>query len=167
VSRRLSDNFWLSEFLPKGMNEAEAPAEVVANIGALVAILQPVRSFFGARVRVTNGYRRPAHNAGVGGVSTSDHLRGAAADFWLEEAAFSSWEELTIEAFHWIRTNKAGEYGQLILEDHRAFLSDPGKLWVHLALRSAKHGGTTLDRNRLLVSYVPGKYQRWREVDFA
>jgi zinc D-Ala-D-Ala carboxypeptidase len=168
VSRRLTEKFWLSEFLPKGMEDSEVPPEVVANIEALAAtLLQPVRSFFNTRVNITSGYRPPARNAAVGGVRGSDHERGAAADFWLTGTTADSWEELTIEAFNWLRVNKAGEFGQLILEDHRAFFGDPGKLWVHVALRSAKHGGTALDRNRLLVSYAPRKYRRWREAELA
>lgn len=165
---RLTKNFTLSEFLPKGMDEKDVPPAVAANILTLATqFLQPMREHFGVVVDPTSGYRPPKHNATVGGVAGGDHERGAAVDFYLWESKHASWEENTIEAFNWLRVNMDGDYGQLILEDHRAHLGDPGKLWVHLALKSEKHPGTSKDKNRLLVSYAPRTYMKWQEGTLA
>lgn len=53
----------------------------VENIIRLANYLEDVRSRFdGASVTITSGYRPPAVNSAVGGVSNSQHLYGAAAD---------------------------------------------------------------------------------------
>ena len=57
------------------------PPGVRGNIEALVDnVLDPARRVFGGPVSVNSGYRCPKHNAEVGGVSGSQHLRGEAAD---------------------------------------------------------------------------------------
>lgn len=43
-------------------------------------LLDPIRAAWGATITVNSGYRSPALNKAVGGVSTSQHLRGEAAD---------------------------------------------------------------------------------------
>ena len=43
-------------------------------------LLDPIRAAWGAPIVVNSGYRSPKLNAAVGGVSTSQHLRGEAAD---------------------------------------------------------------------------------------
>lgn len=43
-------------------------------------ILDPLREAWGKPVYVTSGYRSPRLNAAVGGVATSNHLKGLAAD---------------------------------------------------------------------------------------
>lgn len=43
-------------------------------------ILDPLREEYGNPIKVTSGYRSAALNKAVGGVSTSDHLKGRAAD---------------------------------------------------------------------------------------
>lgn len=54
---------------------------VRGNIEALVDnVLDPARRVFGGPVSVNSGYRCPKHNAEVGGVSGSQHLKGEAAD---------------------------------------------------------------------------------------
>lgn len=54
---------------------------VRGNIEALVDnVLDPARRVFGGPVSVSSGYRCPKHNAEVGGVSGSQHLKGEAAD---------------------------------------------------------------------------------------
>ena len=45
-----------------------------------VLILEPLRIAIGQPVRINSGYRCKAGNTGVGGVSTSHHLLGLAAD---------------------------------------------------------------------------------------
>lgn len=52
-----------------------------ANIEALVDnVLDPARQEFGRPVLVNSGYRCPKHNAEVGGVANSQHMKGEAAD---------------------------------------------------------------------------------------
>ena len=56
-------------------------ATVIANLTALVNnILDPLREAWGAPIVVTSGYRCVRLNAAVGGVKTSQHTLGQAAD---------------------------------------------------------------------------------------
>lgn len=64
----------------------QLPPSVRDNITSLVAnILDPARDQLGAPIIVTSGYRCPAHNAAVGGVPNSQHLRGEAADIYCDD----------------------------------------------------------------------------------
>lgn len=47
----------------------------------LVVFLQKIREHFGKPVDITSGYRCAEHNKAVGGVSSSLHTKGQAADF--------------------------------------------------------------------------------------
>ena len=59
----------------------QLPPSVRGNVEALVDnVLDPARRIFGGPVSVSSGYRCRCHNAAVGGVSCSQHLRGEAAD---------------------------------------------------------------------------------------
>lgn len=69
------------------MNEFEChcgcrmPDNARANIVALVEqVLDPTRERYGKPVCVNSGYRCARHNAAVGGVANSQHLKGEAAD---------------------------------------------------------------------------------------
>lgn len=58
--------------LPNGIEE---------NIEALVQnVLDPVRERLGKPITVNSGYRCPLHNSTVGGVMSSQHVKGEAAD---------------------------------------------------------------------------------------
>lgn len=46
----------------------------------LVMVLESIRTHFGKPVRITSGYRTPAHNKKVGGKPNSKHTCGLAAD---------------------------------------------------------------------------------------
>ena len=64
------------------------PASARENIEALVqAVLDPARERLGKPIYVNSGYRCPRHNAAVGGVPNSQHMRGEAADIRLAEIA--------------------------------------------------------------------------------
>ena len=64
------------------------PASARENIEALVeAVLDPARERLGKPIYVNSGYRCPRHNAAVGGVPGSQHMRGEAADIRLAEIA--------------------------------------------------------------------------------
>ena len=55
--------------------------EAEANIVALIDnVLDPLRRVYGKPIKVTSGYRCPKLNASVGGVKTSQHQKGQAAD---------------------------------------------------------------------------------------
>lgn len=55
--------------------------EVEQNLTALVAVvLDPLRERYGKPITVSSGYRCAELNRAVGGVATSQHLKGEAAD---------------------------------------------------------------------------------------
>ena len=59
----------------------QLPDGVEGNLVSLVEeVLEPVRERLGRPIVVNSGYRCPIHNAAVGGVANSQHLRGEAAD---------------------------------------------------------------------------------------
>ena len=84
---KLSRNFFLSEFIYSatakvyGFNQQfEPPFDVLDNIRSLVTnVLQPLRNDVGV-ININSGYRCKELNNKVGGVPTSQHLTGMAAD---------------------------------------------------------------------------------------
>lgn len=84
---KLSRNFFLSEFIYSktaqvyGFNKQfEPPVDVINNIRSLVInVLQPLRNDVGV-INITSGYRCKELNNKVGGVPSSQHLSGMAAD---------------------------------------------------------------------------------------
>lgn len=55
--------------------------EAEANLKELISnVLDPLRKAYGRPIMVTSGYRSPRLNAAVGGVKTSQHQKGQAAD---------------------------------------------------------------------------------------
>lgn len=59
----------------------EIPASARENIEALVDnVLDPVREAYCKPISVNSGYRCAKHNAAVGGVPNSQHMRGEAVD---------------------------------------------------------------------------------------
>lgn len=70
---RCSEHFRFREFRSKGDGWIKVDS-------ALVRGLERYRSLLGKPVTIVSGYRDPAHNAAVGGASSSQHLFGNAAD---------------------------------------------------------------------------------------
>lgn len=157
---QLTPNFRLAEFLPNGWAEKDVPTEVLINLERTAILLELGRAAVGAPLVVHSGWRPPANNEAVGGVPTSDHLAGRAADVHVD---LPEWELATVSLFHWYRDNARGRFGQVILEDHRLVLNDPGQLWVHVAVTSGKHSGGK-DSASVLVSLEPGKYMHPEEA---
>lgn len=61
------------------------PAGCEENLEALVeAVLEPARVAYGKPIYVNSGYRCSIHNAVVGGASSSQHMRGEAADLRID-----------------------------------------------------------------------------------
>jgi len=89
------------------------PEEAVGNLRALCEnCLEPLREALGLPVVITSGFRTKALNAKLAhSSSTSQHMRGQAADFYVGKG---SREEL-IKAFREILTNPKIDFDQLIL----------------------------------------------------
>lgn len=70
---KISKDFYLDEFDSPDTKEVKIHPELVIK-------LQRLRDYFGKPVVVNSGYRTRSHNAKVGGISSSKHLEGLAAD---------------------------------------------------------------------------------------
>ena len=83
----ISRNFSYKEFEKSDaasrlhLNNAITDWDVRDNIKALVEnVLQPLRDAWGGPIFINSGYRSPEVNKAVGGVETSQHCKGMAAD---------------------------------------------------------------------------------------
>ena len=64
----------------------QLPYGIEENMLALVEeVLEPVRERLGKPIVVNSGFRCPIHNAAVGGVANSQHMKGEAADITCED----------------------------------------------------------------------------------
>lgn len=78
---QLSPHFALSEMACRDGCGGENDPLIIADLKSLCAnVLEPLRAKLGTPITVNDGFRCAAHNAAVGGVSDSQHLRGRAAD---------------------------------------------------------------------------------------
>lgn len=131
---QLSKNFSLDEMLESQtarrynfQDQFNPPKEVINNLEALCKnILQPLRDAIGVPIQISSGYRSPMTNAKVGGVPTSQHQKGQAADIQCSElgnaALFNKIRELGLK------------YDQLIWE----YGTKENPAWVHVSF-SPKH----------------------------
>lgn len=103
----------------------------------IVNCLDPIRRLYGKPIIVTSGYRCPALNSKVGGVATSQHTKGEAAD--LQPASGGSLTGLATAAIAF------GDFDQLILEQ------SGGSKWVHVSWRPA-------NRRHKILAYRNGQY---------
>ena len=83
----ISKNFSYKEFeesetaVRKGIANVINTTEIRDSVKALVLnVLQPLRDAWGKPLHINSGYRCPALNEAAGGVATSAHLYGQAAD---------------------------------------------------------------------------------------
>ena len=131
---QITKNFTLEEFLfsqtaeRQNINNFPSNIHILNAIEALcIKVLQPLRDHYGRPVIITSGYRCEALNRAIGGSSTSQHMKGEAADFTVSGVPITD----TIQVIR----NRL-EYDQLILEYNS---------WIHCSYRV---GG---NRNQYLV----------------
>ncbi|WP_417153637.1 D-Ala-D-Ala carboxypeptidase family metallohydrolase [Rikenella microfusus] len=117
----------------KRIDNTPAP-EIREKLQTLIEeLLDPIREAWGKPIRVNSGYRCPTLNKAVGGVSTSQHQKGEAADLNAGDPAKN--RELFDKI---VEMQKAGRiaFDQLIDEAHYR--------WVHISYRK------TDNRNQVL-----------------
>lgn len=130
---QLSPHFYLSEFTDsetatrRGIDNIPDPL-VVQNLFRLAALMEQVRKLLGDRVvSISSGFRSLALNQAVGGVKTSNHIRGEACDF----ACRSFGTPLqVVQAI----AKSSIKFGQVIQEGG----------WVHLSLPDGINDGEIL-----------------------
>lgn len=86
-------------------------------------LLQPIRDEFGP-IHISSGYRDKTLNDLVGGVSTSMHRKGKAADIYTDD------KNVLEEIFEFIKTALAGRFGELLLYRKK----DGTPRFIHVAL---------------------------------
>ena len=79
---KLTNNFSKSEFECK--SGEEMPLDVLENVKLLAIQLQKIREYVGKPIIINSAYRSKAHNKAIGGVKTSQHILGKAADITID-----------------------------------------------------------------------------------
>lgn len=136
---QLSKHFTLWEMMRSGtavrMNIKNVPdeQEKAALRQLCQHVLEPLRCRYGAII-ITSGYRCLRLNRAVGGVPTSQHMRGEAADIFIPNL------EIGRKYFDFIKSNTT--FDQLIWEPRGADVPR----WLHVSY-------TTRRSNRMQVLY--------------
>ena len=110
-----------------GIDNTPTP-EVVANLTALVEeVLDPLRERYGRPIHVSSGYRCPRLNKAVGGATTSQHVKGEAADIYVAKAKEMA---MLFSLIYYILP-----YDQLIWERG----NDEAPAWIHVSYREGNN----------------------------
>ena len=130
--QQLSNHFTLEELTHSATAQKygicnDPPIEVISNLQNLCQqVLEPLREHYGKPIHVSSGYRSAVLNRLVGGVRTSQHVKGEAADLILPSLAEGMlW-------YQFIRQN-CRNYDQCILERNQK-----GYWWLHVSARREK-----------------------------
>lgn len=92
-NEKLSENFTLEEFTRSdkakelGITNEPGDKELAALRVLVSRTIQPLRDKLGVPIHVNSGYRCPELNKAVGGVPTSQHQKGEAADLSIDGKA--------------------------------------------------------------------------------
>lgn len=107
------------------------PPEIAVKLAALAnRLLDPVREMWGGPITVNSGFRCPALNKAVKGASTSQHMRGEAADI---TAGMPEKNRKLFEMIVAAQQRGEIEFDQLI--DESGVQKIP-YTWLHLSYRS-------------------------------
>lgn len=114
-------NFSFSELTntDTGLNNIPNDMNVLSNICRLAAFLQTIRNELHLPIIVNSAYRSPEVNAKVGGVSSSYHVKGLAADIRTSDMD----KLLTILHSHLMEIDQLGIY-----------YNSTTQLWYHVGL---------------------------------
>lgn len=120
--------FTLEEFLTSSTARQKSieniPSwEIVEHINELALFLDGFREYWGSGIRVSSGLRVPKLNAAVGGVPTSLHQKGWAADIQPVNGKFEEFKRAALEYL------KDKDFDELIIETGKN-----GAKWLHFQL---------------------------------
>lgn len=145
---KLTEHFTLEEFIRSSTAsrlkiDNSLPQNLMPNVQLTAIKLELVRKALDKPIIITSGYRCPALNARVGGVSTSAHTKGLAVDF---RSSYGTPKEICQ------RLIDAGVQFDKLIQEHNQ--------WVHIGfspnnnrqivLTAIKQGGKTIYRSGLL-----------------
>ena len=140
MATKISKNFTLEELYAsstakaKGINNTPTPQAII-NLTYLVSkVLQPLRVYAQEPIKIGSGYRSPALNRAVEGVSNSQHMTGQAADLCIDGNI-----EKGRKWFDLIRRNLP--FDQLIWEKNLK----TGSYWVHVSFNAEGNRGQVID----------------------
>lgn len=101
----------------RGINNKPSTEEIVNLVYLAAYVLEPLRVAMKEPIKIGSGYRCPALNRAVGGVSNSQHLKGQAADLCIDGdiAKGKRWfnyirEHLPFDQLIWEKNPKTGSY---------------------------------------------------------
>ncbi|WP_300829507.1 D-Ala-D-Ala carboxypeptidase family metallohydrolase [uncultured Rikenella sp.] len=97
-------------------------------------LLDPIRAAWGGPIAVNSGYRCPKLNSAVGGVSTSQHLKGEAADITVGSTADNKrlFDKI-------VELQKAA--GRIAFDQ---LIDESGYKWIHISYRAGANRNQTL-----------------------
>ena len=96
-------------------------------------LLDPIRAAWGSPITVNSGYRSPVLNRAVGGVATSQHVKGEAADITVGSTADN--KRLFDRIVEMQKTRRIA-FDQLIDESHYR--------WIHISYRAGANRNQVL-----------------------
>ena len=117
----------------RGIDNTPPSGVTLALTTLIEKLLDPIREAWGGPITVNSGYRSPALNKAVGGVATSQHQKGEAADLNAGDPAKN--RQLFDRIVELQKTGKI-EFDQLIDESNYA--------WVHISYRQGRNRGQVL-----------------------
>jgi hypothetical protein len=144
---KISEHFSLQELTKSqtgerlGIDNLPSDAHLASLTLLCERVLEPIRAHYGRPITINSGYRGQKLNKAVGGVATSQHCNGEAADIEIAGVANG-------DLANWIETNL--DYDQLILECYKRGVPDSG--WVHVSYKPAGNR-----KQELTASVVGGK----------
>ena len=116
----------------KGIDNTPTVDAVVSMTTLINECLDPVRELYGKPITVTSGFRCPMLNKAVGGVNSSQHVKGEAADLVGRN------DDETRKIFE---TAKAfGQFDQLLYEKN-----SKGNIWVHISYKASGNRTMCID----------------------
>ena len=133
---RLTNNFSLEEFersdTAKRLGiDNHVPQFAIARLRTLCEkVLQPVRDHFGVPIIITSGYRCPDLNDAVKGATSSQHMKGEAADFKIKVDNTKGVK--LYDLYLWMVDNLS--FDQLIWEVRGGGRSK----WIHVSYKNEK-----------------------------